>query len=409
MLRNCMLLLLACSLGTVIYCGNAPDGISVEYVVAHYNEDLSWLTPYAEKAHIYHKGILGESPFPVANWTPLQNVGREGHTYLVHILEHYDDLADITFFLQGRIDDHMFGKTLDDLLREAIIKGAGFMGTKFPLFHNLSRNRSGFIAFWEKLFEEKFSEDTFFYANACFAVRKEIILLHPREFYEVILRRLSRSANPEEGYWVERMWYRMFDTTKNSQPYQLKKAAEPRCISYGAYSYGNVNVKSWPSDPTQYSIGKFCSIADNVTVFLGGNHRTDWISTYPFPAFDSFPEAKNIEGYVATKGNIIIGNDVWIGSHVSILSGVTIGDGAVIGAFSVVAKDVPPYAIVAGNPARIIRYRFSEGVIKALLELQWWNWPIEKIRANTHLLCSDNIETFLEANAESQPMATSSE
>lgn len=171
------------------------------------------------------------------------------------------------------------------------------------------------------------------------------------------------------------------------------------CKSFGEFSYScPIDARSW-GEGTSYKIGKFCSIADNLTIFLGGNHRCDWVSTYPFPSFsDQFPEASEIHGHPATKGNVIIGNDVWIGSHVTILSGVTIGDGAVVGAFSVVAKNVPPYAIVAGNPARVIRYRFDEKTIAQLLQLQWWNWPIEKIRKNVHLLCSTNLQKFLEEN-----------
>lgn len=168
------------------------------------------------------------------------------------------------------------------------------------------------------------------------------------------------------------------------------------CSSFGEYSYAfNIDVRIW-GEGTHYSVGKFCSISDNLTIFLGGNHRVDWISTYPFPAkLHNFPEAQGIQGCVATKGNVIIGNDVWIGSHVTILSGVTIGDGAVIGAYSVVAKNVPPYAIAVGNPARIVRYRFDEKTITQLLKLEWWNWPIEKIRKNVQLLCSSSIQQLI--------------
>jgi len=171
----------------------------------------------------------------------------------------------------------------------------------------------------------------------------------------------------------------------------------PSCISFGEYSYSPpIHVKSW-GEGTHYSVGKFCSIADKLTIFLGGDHRLDWISTYPFPAFAKiFPEAAGIKGYVATKGNVIIGNDVWIGSHVTILSGVTIGDGAVIGTQSLVSKSVPAYAIVAGNPAKLIRYRFDSKTIEQLLKLKWWDWPIEKIRKNIHLLCSANIASLLQ-------------
>ena len=179
--------------------------------------------------------------------------------------------------------------------------------------------------------------------------------------------------------------------------------SRPHCSSFGQHSYGGAaEVKSW-GEGTHYSVGKFCSIADCLTIFLGGNHRVDWISTYPFPAFAStFPEVNGLDGFVATHGNVVIGNDVWIGSHVTILSGVTIGDGAVIGAYSVVAKSIPPYAIAVGNPARVVRYRFDEETIHLLLKLQWWNWPIETIRKNAPLLCSDNIQEFLQRNADTR-------
>lgn len=167
---------------------------------------------------------------------------------------------------------------------------------------------------------------------------------------------------------------------------------------FGAHSYGSPTLYQSKND-SSYSVGKFCSIADNVIFMLGSNHRTNWISTYPFMAFPHhFPEAKDISGHPYSKGPIIIGNDVWIGSSVTILSGVTIGDGAIIGARSVVAKNVPPYTIVVGNPARVVKLRFSPEQIAKLLLLKWWNWPIHRIRQNIHLLCSANIENFLQAN-----------
>jgi acetyltransferase-like isoleucine patch superfamily enzyme len=141
------------------------------------------------------------------------------------------------------------------------------------------------------------------------------------------------------------------------------------------------------------TIGKYCSIGTNVILFLGGEHRIDWVSTYPFPVL--WAEAKSIPGHPSTKGDVVIGNDVWIGFGVTILSGVRIADGAAIGAGSVVARDIPPYAIAAGNPAQIIRYRFDEEIVRRLLQIKWWNWPDEKVRENIHLICSDSIDTFI--------------
>lgn len=143
-----------------------------------------------------------------------------------------------------------------------------------------------------------------------------------------------------------------------------------------------------PDSGAKLKIGKYCSLADNILIILGGNHRPDWITTYPFTVLADWPEAHNIEGHPATNGDVVIGNDVWIGMGVTIMSGVTIGDGAVIAARSVVTKDVPSYAIVGGNPAQVIRMRFDDVTTSKLLEMQWWNWPIEKIKEQIATLCA---------------------
>lgn len=162
----------------------------------------------------------------------------------------------------------------------------------------------------------------------------------------------------------------------------------------GDYSYGKPNVL-FENDKAKLTIGKFCSIADKVTIFLGGNHRTDWVTTYPFNALKLyFPEASQIKGHPATKGDVWIGNDVWIGSNVIILSGVKIGNGAVIAAGSVVTKDVGVYEIWGGNPVRFIKKRFDNETIIRLNKLQWWDWDINKIRNNLDILCSTNFENL---------------
>jgi len=161
----------------------------------------------------------------------------------------------------------------------------------------------------------------------------------------------------------------------------------------GRRTYGEPEVLDW-KDGTTLRIGSFCSIAAGVNILLGGNHRTDWITTYPFLVMSKGVEGAR-ESYVV-KGDVLIGNDVWIGQFATILSGVTIGNGAVIGVSAVVTKNVPAYAIVAGNPAKIIRMRFSENEIAQLEQIAWWDWPDGKIEAAMPFLLSGNIAGLAE-------------
>ncbi len=134
-------------------------------------------------------------------------------------------------------------------------------------------------------------------------------------------------------------------------------------------------------------IGQFCMIASGVTYIMNGaNHMTDAISTYPFAIFGHGWEGAMEGKQYPHKGDTIIGNDVWIGYNATIMAGVTIGDGAIIAANSTVTKDAAPYAIVGGNPAAEIRKRFDDDRIRKLLDIKWWDWPIEKITAQVHLL-----------------------
>lgn len=140
-------------------------------------------------------------------------------------------------------------------------------------------------------------------------------------------------------------------------------------------------------------IGKFCAIATHVKFMMNGaNHKLDGISTYPFPIFGHGWEAaleKVID--LPSRGDTVIGNDVWIGYDSLIMPGVTVGDGAVIAARSVVVKDVPPYTIVGGNPAQCLKQRFSDAAIAQLLEIRWWDWTIDKITRNIHLIMESDI------------------
>ncbi len=140
-------------------------------------------------------------------------------------------------------------------------------------------------------------------------------------------------------------------------------------------------------------IGKFCMIASDVTFIMNGaNHLTDAISTYPFAVFGHGWEHAMDGKQYPQKGDITIGNDVWIGYRATIMAGVTIGDGAIIAANATVTKDVAPYAIVGGNPAMEIRKRFTDEKIGRLLDIKWWDWPIEKITENVQLLTGNDVE-----------------
>ena len=139
-------------------------------------------------------------------------------------------------------------------------------------------------------------------------------------------------------------------------------------------------------------IGKFCSIAAEVRFIMnGGNHPTDWLTTFPFPIFGNGWETALPERW-PTKGDTIVGNDVWIGYGALIMPGVTIGDGAIIAAGSVVTKNVLPYTIVGGNPAQVIRNRFDGITISKLEKISWWNWDMDKITRYVKAICSSNID-----------------
>ncbi len=148
-------------------------------------------------------------------------------------------------------------------------------------------------------------------------------------------------------------------------------------------------------------IGKFCAIAAETKFIMTGDHKLDAISTFPFPIFQHGWESVYAIQDLPVKGDLIVGNDVWFGYNCLIKGGVTIGDGAIIAAGAVVVKDVPPYAIVGGNPARILKMRFDEATIKRLLAISWWDWPIDKINRHLKLICHLDIDRLEEAHYDS--------
>lgn len=158
----------------------------------------------------------------------------------------------------------------------------------------------------------------------------------------------------------------------------------------GHRSYGEPILRG---DISDVHIGKYCSIAQNVIADCGWHHNSDWVTTYPLNVF--FEGLKHITGHPRSKGDIHIGNDCWIGEGVIIMGGVSIGDGAIVAAGSIVTKNVEPYQVVGGCPAKHIKMRFKAEQIAELLKIKWWNWTEEKITENGELLMQPDIEKFI--------------
>ena len=145
----------------------------------------------------------------------------------------------------------------------------------------------------------------------------------------------------------------------------INKIVDPDMCKVGSFTYGKINVSA-SNDQSKLYIGNYCSIADNVEFFLANDHPTHYISTYPFKTklIDGKPES-------VSKGNIVVGDDVWIGNDVKIMSGVSIGQGAIIAAGAIVTRDIPPYAIAGGIPAKVIKYRFDNSIIEELCKIDY--------------------------------------
>lgn len=200
---------------------------------------------------------------------------------------------------------------------------------------------------------------------------------------------------------------KIYPRTGDKETIYLKNVIKNPNIEVGDYTMYNDFVNDptlfeknnvlyhYPINHDKLIIGKFCSIACGAKfLFNSANHTLSSLSTYPFPLF--FEEwnldKKNVAQSWDNKGDIIIGNDVWIGYEAVILAGVSIGDGAIIGARAVVTKDVPPYTIVGGVPAKSIKKRFSDETISSLLSIQWWNWSKEKISKNIKAIQAGKID-----------------
>lgn len=161
----------------------------------------------------------------------------------------------------------------------------------------------------------------------------------------------------------------------------------------GKHTYEIPTIHYYEGDDWTVHIGSFSSIAYGVELLPGGNHRMDTVTTYPLGRRWNLPSGS--QGYPWSKGALVIGSDVWIGRSAKIMGGVTIGDGAVVAAYSVVVKDVPPYARVGGNPAQPIGSRCDQNTAKALQRIAWWTWPDSVIREREADLILTDLAEFV--------------
>ena len=176
---------------------------------------------------------------------------------------------------------------------------------------------------------------------------------------------------------------------------------QKQSVAVGRFTYGieDIKIKQW-GEGAKSRIGSFCSLGSGITFFLGGNHRSDWVSTYPFGhIFQKQLSGKPNVGHPYSNGDITLGHDVWVGHGVTFMSGVEIGSGAVIAANSHVTQSVGPYEVVGGNPAKKIKNRFDRETVDLLLALQWWTLPVEQINALVPLLtaspCTEKLKDTL--------------
>lgn len=166
-------------------------------------------------------------------------------------------------------------------------------------------------------------------------------------------------------------------------------------LKVGHHTYGIPEIDVYQGSEQKVSIGNYCSISKGVRIITGGIHPKDWVSLYPFRTTFNLPGAYQ-DGMPTSNGPVTIGHDVWIGTDAIIMSGVTIGHGAIIAAGAIVTKDVKPYSLVAGIPARHINYRIAEEHIGPMLEIGWWNWDEKKILEAVPLLSSNHVKQFIE-------------
>ncbi|MCX5871336.1 MAG: CatB-related O-acetyltransferase [Deltaproteobacteria bacterium] len=182
---------------------------------------------------------------------------------------------------------------------------------------------------------------------------------------------------------------------RQNQYYEYKRQRGLGTLQVGKHTYGLPVIDAYKGSERKVIIGSYCSIARNVVLVTGGIHPVGWVSTYPFRYQWNLPGAFE-DGMPSSNGDIVIGSDVWIGADVMIMSGVTVGHGAVIAARSVVTRDIPPYSLVGGVPAKVIRSRFDPETVAQLLEIKWWEWDEARVRSAIPFLSGPDIRQFID-------------
>ena len=206
--------------------------------------------------------------------------------------------------------------------------------------------------------------------------------------WETLKRKILRKLQSRVSYLLTYLRYQ-------ERCYEIQAVMDKGLVSIGRHTYGQARIWSYQGSEAKVTIGPFCSISPGVAIITGGIHPVHWVSSYPFRAKWGM-QGGYLDGMPETRGPVVIGPDVWLGTDVLILSGVTIGPGAILAARSVVTKDVPPYAVAAGSPARVLKYRFDPATIEKMLQIAWWQWDDNAIREAVPLLSSANMEAFIE-------------
>lgn len=174
-----------------------------------------------------------------------------------------------------------------------------------------------------------------------------------------------------------------------------KKLRKQGRIEVGVGHYGIPIIKHYIHDETRLLVGNYSALSETAIVMLGGQHDASHVTTYPLRIMLKLPGAGQ-DGVPVHTADTRIGSDVWLAQRAFVRSGITIGHGAIIAAGAVLTKDVPPFAIMGGNPAKVIRYRHTEEQREALLEIRWWDWPEAEIRRATPLLATDDVDAFID-------------